>query len=47
MGRYRTAQTWKIIGMFYSDETMETDLEDALNENQTVRSLYTRLALLN
>lgn len=43
MGRYRTAQTWKIIGMFYSDETIENDLEDVTNQNHTVRNFNVRI----
>lgn len=33
MGRYRTAQTWKIIGMFYSDEPVEADLDESIQED--------------
>lgn len=36
MGRYRTAQTWKIIAMFYSDEPVETDVEESIHENMSV-----------
>jgi hypothetical protein len=31
MGRYRTAQTWKIISMFYSDTDQE--IEETLKES--------------
>ncbi|KAI8054842.1 WD40-repeat-containing domain protein [Thamnidium elegans] len=33
MGRYRTAQTWKIIAMFYSDEPVEADVEESIQES--------------
>lgn len=36
MGRYRTAQTWKIIAMFYSDELAETDPEESIHESVSV-----------
>ncbi|KAL9547640.1 hypothetical protein PS6_007035 [Mucor atramentarius] len=35
MGRYRTAQTWKIIGMFYSDEPVEADPDDSVQEDMS------------
>ncbi|KAG2203871.1 hypothetical protein INT46_001123 [Mucor plumbeus] len=35
MGRYRTAQTWKIIGMFYSDEPVEADLAESIQEDMS------------
>ena len=48
MGRYRTAQTWKIIGMFYSDESEEADLDESIQEDMvgvfplnTIRSILT------
>lgn len=39
MGRYRTAQTWKIIAMFYSDEPVETDQEESIQESVSVSIL--------
>jgi hypothetical protein len=40
MGRYRTAQTWKIIAMFYSDESVEIDAEGSVHESATVSFLF-------
>lgn len=41
MGRYRTAQTWKIIAMFYSDEPVEADVEESIQESFSVSTMMT------
>lgn len=48
MGRYRTAQTWKIIAMFYSDGSDETGTEGAIPEHAEVSdgSMHTLLDYL-
>lgn len=39
MGRYRTAQTWKIIGMFYNEDLVEGDGEHPSTESIVVSTL--------
>ncbi|KAI8647401.1 WD40-repeat-containing domain protein [Parasitella parasitica] len=35
MRRHRTSQTWAIIGMFYSNEALETDIDESTHEDMT------------